>query len=160
MMDPNEHHIFLTPVPLSPRGEGERYMYVCDRVQESVIRRSSVLTALQETTGVVQLPNGISMRAFTVWKKAADGSAEPSVAELATVIRVCCTRAPFQKNVLFPSARKLYRQLLTNMLTIYLPCTCLGCQKRFLDSFAVQHGLQRTDSDHSCPYFPHSRNDI
>lgn len=65
-------------------------MYVCDRVQESVIRRSSVLTALRETSGVVQLPNGISVRAFSVWKKAADGGSEPSVPELATVVKVCC----------------------------------------------------------------------
>jgi hypothetical protein len=63
-------------------------MYVCERVQESVIRRSSVLTALHETTGVVQLPNGISVRAFSVWKKAADGGSEPSVPELATVVKV------------------------------------------------------------------------
>lgn len=84
-----DQNVFLTPVSLSPRGDDERCMYVCDRVQESVIRRSSVLTALHETTGVVQLPNGISVRAFLVWKKAADGGAEPSVSELATAIRVC-----------------------------------------------------------------------
>lgn len=90
-----DQHVFLTPVSLTPRGEDEKCMYVCERVQESVIRRSAVLTALHETTGVVSLPNGISVRAFSVWKRAADGGAEPSVAELATVVKVslpspCC----------------------------------------------------------------------
>lgn len=83
-----EKDVFLTPVSLTPRGEGERCMYVCDRVQESVIRRSAVLSALQETSGVVQLPHGISVKAFSVWKKAADGGGEPSVPELATVVKV------------------------------------------------------------------------
>jgi hypothetical protein len=50
-----------------------------------------VLTALLETTGVVQLPNGISVKGFAVWKKAADGGTEPSVAELATVVKVSCS---------------------------------------------------------------------
>lgn len=74
-------------------------MYVCERVVPSVIQRSAVLSALHETCGVVELPHGISVRSFSVWKKAADGGAEPNVSELSTIVKVSDS---FEREALSP----------------------------------------------------------
>lgn len=89
-------HIFLVPQILEDDPTDEKVLYVCDTVKASVAKRSALLSGLLDTTGVVQIPEGISFDDFRLWARAGQAVRLPD-RDLATVVRVRCSPSLWQK---------------------------------------------------------------
>lgn len=87
--------IFLVPQIVDDESGDETVLYVCDAIKKSVAKRSALLSGLLETSGVVQIPEGITFDDFRVWAKAGQ-ALKLTDRDLATVVRVRCTPSPLQ----------------------------------------------------------------
>lgn len=79
--------VFLVPQVVEDDPGDETALYVCEPIKKSVAKRSALLSGLLETSGVVQIPEGITFNDFRVWAKAGQ-AVKLSDRDLATVVRV------------------------------------------------------------------------
>lgn len=88
--------VFLVPQVIDDDSDDATVLYVCDAVKASVAKRSSLLSGLLDTSGVVQIPEGIGFDDFRLWAKAGQ-AVKLSDQDLATVVRVRCSPQLYSK---------------------------------------------------------------